>query len=188
MNPSVRRFLNLVAIFLMAFAAITVLRVWIQGGSFAGWWGAEDSRQFRPEDFTLSDKAPLDLGDVELLARLNDEYANLTRAVVPSVVSINTEKFHTERMVDSWGRPRFRRYSQIGQGSGVIVTREGHVLTNYHVIAGQQKISVTLHGGEVHPAHVIGVDKFLDIGVIKIDGGGEFTSLRAPIPFPFVGS
>jgi len=116
--------------------------------------------------------------DVELLARLNDEYANLTRAVVPSVVSINTESLHTAQMMDSWGRPRLREYSSTGQGSGVIVTEEGHILTNYHVIAGQDKIMVTLHSGEVLSASVVGEDQFLDVAVLKIAGGGSFVPLK----------
>jgi Do/DeqQ family serine protease len=94
------------------------------------------------------------------------------------VVSINTERFRTERMMDFWGRTHLRRYSSTGQGSGVIVSKEGHVLTNHHVIAGQEKISVTLHNGDVKPAHVIGDDEFLDIAVLKIDADGPFAPLK----------
>ena len=54
----------------------------------------------------------------------------------------------------------------------MIVTPEGHVLTNHHVITGQQKINVTLHDGRVLPARVIGEDKFLDIAVLKIEASG----------------
>jgi serine protease Do len=180
MNPSFRRLLALAAVFLTAFVAVTAIRTWRDGGSLTdlipGF--SKPNGRFRPEKFTLPDKAPVDLGDVELLARLNEEYANLTRAVVPSVVSINTESVRTARMLDLWGRTQVRRYSSVGQGSGVIVTSEGHVLTNHHVIAGQQKINVTLHDGKVHPAHLIGEDTFLDIAVLKIDGDGPFTPLK----------
>lgn len=172
-----RQFLVLASIFLIAFLSVTAWRMWSQGWRFGGGW-MDDDRQFRPENYSLSHRAPLELGDVELLARLNDEYAMLTRAVVPSVVSINTESFHTARMLDFWGRPRLKQFSSTGQGSGVIVTQEGHVLTNYHVIAGQQKISVTLHGGKVMRAKVIGEDKFLDVAVLKIEGDGPFEPLK----------
>lgn len=177
---TLRRILGLLAVFVIAFGAVTVLRYFQRGGS----WGeikerlGFDSGRYAPEQYTLADTAPLDLDDVGLLARLNSEYAKLTRAVVPSVVSINTEKFHTARMRDLWGRTQLRRYSSTGQGSGVIVTREGHVLTNYHVIAGQEKISVTMHGGKVLPARVIGEDTFLDVAVLKIDGESDFTPLK----------
>jgi S1-C subfamily serine protease len=134
--------------------------------------------RFRAEPFTLPDKAPLALGDVEMLSRLNDEYVNVTRAVVPSVVSIDTAGVRTERLLDVWGRTRLRSFPTQGQGSGVIVTREGHVMTNHHVIAGQQQIQVTLHDGKTHLAHLIGEDTLLDVAVLKIDANETFTPLK----------
>ena len=175
MNPAFRRLLALIAVFAAAFIAVSAMRGglrWLIPGLSKG------GDQFRPEKFTLPDKPPLELGDVELLSRLNDEYASLTRAVVPSVVSIDTAGVRTERLLDVWGRTRVRRYPTQGQGSGVIVTQEGHVVTNHHVIAGQQQIQVTLHDGKTHPAHLIGEDTLLDIAVLKIDGDGPFAPLK----------
>ena len=180
MNASFRRLLALVAVFFTAFAAVSVMRTCHSGGNLRdlipGLAGRDE--RFRPEKFTLPERPPLDLGDVELLARLNDEYANLTQAVVPSVVSIDTAGVRTERLLDFWGRSRIRSYPTQGQGSGVIVSREGHVVTNHHVIAGQQQIRVTLHGGQTHPARLIGEDTLLDIAVIKIEGDGPFQPLK----------
>ncbi len=179
MNPAFRRLLALVAVFLTAFFAVSAMKSCGNGGRLLDFLGRSKSGdQFRPEKFTLPEKPPLSLGDVELLSRLNDEYANLTQAVVPSVVSINTAGVRTEHLLDVWGRTRERRYPTQGQGSGVIVTREGHVVTNHHVIAGQQQIQVSLHNGKVLPARLIGEDTLLDIAVLKIEDDGPFTPLK----------
>jgi len=180
MNAGFRRLLALGAVFAIAFFAVSALRIWRSGGDFRAlvpWLGGH-AENFHPETFTLPEKAPLKLDDVELLGRLNDEYARLTQAVVPSVVSIDTASVKTERLLDMWGRLRVNRYPTRGQGSGVIVSSEGHIVTNHHVIAGQQKIQVTLHGGKTYPATLVGEDDLLDIAVIKIQGEGPFIPLK----------
>ena len=57
---------------------------------------------------------------------------------------------------------------QEGQGSGFIIDKEGHVLTNYHVIADAQRVEVTLHNRKKYSAKVIGTDRAHDLAVIQI--------------------
>src|SRR6266436_4772525 len=59
---------------------------------------------------------------------------------------------------------------QEGQGSGFIIDKEGHVLTNYHVIAEARQVEVTLHNRKKYRATVIGTDRSHDLAVIQIKG------------------
>ncbi len=62
-----------------------------------------------------------------------------------------------------------REYKRMGLGSGVIIDSDGYILTNEHVIAGAEKIKVTLPDGREFDAKVIGKDYRSDLAVIKID-------------------
>jgi len=55
-----------------------------------------------------------------------------------------------------------------GQGSGFIIDREGHVLTNYHVIADARKVEVTLHNRKKYTATIVGTDRSHDLAVVQI--------------------
>jgi len=180
MFPAIKRFFSLLLVFVVFFLLVTALRTWRNGGDFSSLIPSflRKQQSGRPETFTPSDKPALNLSDVEILSRLNDEYARLTRAVVPSVVSIDTTGYRTEQLMDFTGRSRIQSSREQGQGSGVIVSKEGHVITNHHVIAGQQKIRITLHGGKTYDAALIGEDPLLDIAVIKIDSNETFTPLK----------
>ena len=172
--------LALAAVFAVAFAAVYLMRNGSKGiADLFARGNGQDGSTNRPERYTLPDRPPLDLGDVELLARLDAEYSKLTEAVVPSVVSIDTAGERNELFADRFGRQGLRRVPTQGQGSGVIVSKEGHVVTNQHVISGQKQIQITLHGGKVYPATLIGQDPQLDIAVLKIEAAGvEFRPLK----------
>ncbi|MBR2180951.1 MAG: trypsin-like peptidase domain-containing protein [Oscillospiraceae bacterium] len=84
-----------------------------------------------------------------------------------SVVEIRTESVQNDI--------RFGQFVSEGAGSGVIVTSDGYIATNNHVIDGASKISVTLASGKEYPATLIGKDAKTDLAVIKISE----TSLKA---------
>ena len=56
-----------------------------------------------------------------------------------------------------------------GSGSGSVIDNQGHILTNYHVIEGAQKLNVSLGGDKTYPAKVIGGDPDTDLAIIKIE-------------------
>lgn len=78
-----------------------------------------------------------------------------------SVVEIKTE------IMQSTGR--IGNAVAEGAGSGVIVTTDGYIITNNHVIDGASKITVTLKSGESHEAKVVGTDAQTDVALLKID-------------------
>ena len=62
---------------------------------------------------------------------------------------------------------------RVSSGSGFIVTEDGYILTNNHVVEGATKLQVTLDTGEKFEAEVIGTDPMIDLGLIKIDTKGK---------------
>ena len=62
---------------------------------------------------------------------------------------------------------------QVGFGSGVIISKDGYIITNNHVIAGASEVSVTLNDGAEFMATVVGADPETDIALIKIEGDGK---------------
>lgn len=177
MNQGIRRLLTLVVVFLAAFALVYLLRNGPDGLRRL-WNPGEADGRFRPERYTLPSNAAIDLDDVALLQRLDEEYARLTDAVVDSVVSINTTEIRGQLFLDGYGHETVRSVPTPGQGSGVIVTHEGHVVTNEHVIRNKQHIQVTLSDGRSFTAVKVGEDPLLDVAVLKIDGNGPFQPLK----------
>jgi S1-C subfamily serine protease len=63
--------------------------------------------------------------------------------------------------------------TQEGAGSGSILDKSGHILTNYHVIEGAREVNVGLHDGSSYSATLVGADPISDIAVLKIDAPAE---------------
>ncbi len=91
-------------------------------------------------------------------------YAQVSALVEDSVVEITTEK--------TSGNSYMPQYVTTGAGSGVILTADGYIVTNNHVIDGAEKINVTLHNGESYEATLVATDEQTDLAVIKIEAEG----------------
>lgn len=123
--------------------------------------------------YTPAEGPRIDPKDVQVLTALDAEYSRLVHAVLPSVVSItSSRKLQTPQVVDPleflFRRRTPQQQDQVQLGSGVIVSQEGHILTNHHVIANMEKIEVQLTDGRVLPAQLIGSDEQTDIAVLKV--------------------
>jgi serine protease Do len=107
-------------------------------------------------------------------AELSVSFREVAKAVKPAVVYINI----VETAKADSGQPDFFGLSPRGPrrvegaGSGFIVTEDGYILTNNHVVGNASKINVTLADGRKFKAEVVGTDPETDIAVIKIDASG----------------
>lgn len=93
-------------------------------------------------------------------------YEQVAEAVTPTVVEITTESVSSDSSF--WGGS----YIVSGAGSGVIISEDGLIITNNHVISGASTIKVQLNDGTEYPATLIGSDSDSDIAVIKIEASG----------------
>lgn len=89
----------------------------------------------------------------------------LAAKVQPSVVEITTESAVTSNFF-------FGQYVRSGAGSGVILTEDGYIITNHHVVSGASQVKVRLTDGTEYDASVVGSDSRTDIAVIKIEATG----------------
>ena len=126
----------------------------------------------------------------DLLVRFNHALINLADVSKPTVVMVSTQRTVTRTtggsMFDFFAPfrddpffrdhpffrdrgPREQEFQQRGLGSGVIVSSDGYILTNHHVIDRVDTIRVTLINEKVLPATVVGSDPNTDVAVLKVD-------------------
>ena len=91
---------------------------------------------------------------------------DVSNIVSPSVVAITTEVMTSS---NTWFGGQ---YVESGAGSGVIMSEDGYIITNNHVVSGASNVTVTLQDGSTHAATVVGADSQSDIAVVKIDATG----------------
>ena len=99
-----------------------------------------------------------------MLAELEKKLITVVDKVIPSVVSVTTTKMARDQL----SRP----VPVQGQGSGVILTDDGFVVTNAHVVEGVRDVEVTLNDGRAFKAVVVGESKVRDLAVLKIEVTG----------------
>lgn len=102
----------------------------------------------------------------DLLIDENNPIVDIAEKVEGAVVGITSTK---EIMVQDFFFNIQRRRTAEGYGSGIIISDQGHILTNHHVIENARELYVVLSGGETVEAKVIGTDPKSDIAVIKIE-------------------
>jgi serine protease Do len=130
------------------------------------------------------DHSPVPEDAARVLRLMSDAFAAVSSQVKPAVVSITTEteiehpvvegfpglrEFFDNRPGGSGGQP----FTQRGLGSGVILSADGIILTNNHVVGMADELSVRMWDGRVYQAKLIGADAESDVAVIKVETDDE---------------
>ncbi|MBR2132512.1 MAG: trypsin-like peptidase domain-containing protein [Oscillospiraceae bacterium] len=136
------------------------------GGSFGAGWitkKAVDENKVNSTQFMVSERPKTEVTTVNVTGNQKLSYPEIYAANVNSCVSIN---------VSSTSYNYFGQTVQsASSGSGFIITQDGYIVTNYHVISGGTNVKVTLNDGTTYDAEVIGGEKDYDIAVLKVDPG-----------------
>ncbi len=130
--------------------------------------------------------------EVEILSKTSRAFSSVVKEVTPAVVHVEVEKtvgardytheFFNNPFFERFFGPEFRRQNpqqqpqqrkQRGQGSGFIISKEGYILTNYHVVADADEIRVTLSDNTKIDAELIGSDPQSDVALIRINNGKD---------------
>ncbi len=172
MKPSHRRFLrdNLLGISMTLIGLLCVAGVTI----------TYIERSSHPRFASAAGRA-LDGPNIDALRSLNKAYEEIAQSMTPSIVSIQSTQVVKTQMSPFFSDPFFRQFfGQQGQipreqrehalGSGVLVSSDGYILTNNHVIRHATSIKVMLSDTRTFDAKVVGADPQTDVAVVKITG------------------
>ena len=170
---SVKSFLQFLLFVLVITLALAGLYAW-KSGQFERTASPDVAKQ----EHALPDVKPaIGRSAVPGLAALDEEFTRVAEAVIPSVVSITSRRAAATNPQEDWlrqffGLPPTAKSESVPQGSGAIVSEEGHIVTNVHVIEGADEIMVTTSDRERYPAKLLGADASLDLAVLKIEAKG----------------
>ncbi len=141
--------------------------------------------QFKPDGLPEQEQLIIEVKEAPLdndiaASPSSSSYADAVEKAAPAVVNIFTQKRVTERVHPLMEDPLFRHFFGDNQGnsrqrlesslgSGVIISTEGYILTNNHVIAAADEIEVALRDGRTASADIVGTDPDTDLAILKIE-------------------
>jgi len=150
-------------------------------GGAVGYWTAQQTRPTATLASVPVASPVIQPQTTQLRVETNSAIVQSVDKVRPAVVTIlNKQKPQTVRSL--WGMRTFQPESS---GSGVIISRDGYIVTNNHVVEDQASLEVIFANGDKSPARLIGTDPYVDTAVVKVDGTvpgiaefGDSTSLK----------
>ena len=173
------KFFSRIGIVALAVLAVVAMRYTVTGTDLASL--LTTANYSKTAEVTSSDNVM-----VASLSDLNNALADIAEKTSPTVVTVSTKK--TVRvnagvnMFDFFfGNPNpnqnQREYTQEGLGSGVIVSTDGYILTNHHVVANSDTIYVTTNDNRQLAATLVGSDPATDVAVIKVVDASNLTAI-----------
>lgn len=145
--------------------------------------GSNSASMFRLPDFNTTE-ATANETPITTLEDFNNAIVDIADRTNKTVVMITTTQTVTQRQQSPFSLffddPRFnqeREYSRQGLGSGVIVSEDGYILTNNHVVENADEINVQLFDGTEVDAEVVGTDPASDVAVLKIETDEELSAI-----------
>lgn len=135
------------------------------------------------------------MSDEDVLVQSSRAISSIVKKITPAVVYVEVEKtvgakdysnyqFFSDPFFERFFGPNFRQYPrqqqkqvEKAQGSGFLISKDGYILTNNHVVADADKITVTLSDKTTVKAKVIGADPKSDVALIKIEDGSNLPYL-----------
>jgi serine protease Do len=146
------------------------------------------SSQFLHMPAAYAQSSKISKDSVDLLTRTGRAMAEVTAAVKPAIVNISTSRtvkisggtdpflddpFFKKFFGDNFKHPKQQKEQKsVGLGSGVIVSSDGYIITNYHVVKDAEEIKVLLSDKKQYAGKVIGSDPKTEISVVKIEATG----------------
>ncbi|MDF7797858.1 DegQ family serine endoprotease [Pontiellaceae bacterium B1224] len=134
--------------------------------------------------------APAHAAKTDVLRKTGSAFSEIAQQALPAVVFIDVEATvevprsqYQHPFEQFFGRgygqqeQQPQEYHQRGQGSGFIISKDGYILTNNHVVNDADKITVTLSDGREFEAKLIGTDPKTEVALIKIEDGGELPTV-----------
>ncbi|MEX2180751.1 MAG: Do family serine endopeptidase [Gemmatimonadaceae bacterium] len=121
-------------------------------------------------------------GEVRTIAEASNAFVSISEYITPAVVSVQAERDPRsrpnarQRQLPQGFEDFFRQFeqqpprTQESTGSGFIVSRDGYILTNNHVVEGADRVKVAMQDRRVFDAKIVGRDPTTDVAVLKIDG------------------
>jgi len=146
----------------------------------------------RPSVVSLQEAPPVAAGSSDA-RRSAASYSDAARKALPSVVHVFTSKVNPAQRSPFADDPIFRHFfgdrlgrgetqRTVGLGSGVVVSTEGYILTNHHVVESADEIEVALYDGRKLKARVVGLDPESDVAVLQIDAGAKLPAITFAAP------